>query len=290
MPRYHFTQNDPYDRKAPIELIVPALIPSQTYMASIRQFEIPEDAIAIWFLGQNGFLLKAASGPLIGIDLYLTDSCATASANSPFRVHRQLPIFIEPEDLDVDVFLTTHSHDDHADPETISRLTCKDTARFIGPWETAEKYKACGVPASSCELLHPNQTLNLGNATQITGTFALPTDGSDLNHTGALIRFANSISFYNTGDTAYCDLLDTLLPRDVDICTICINGGYNNLNSMQAARILRAIQPKVAVPCHYDMMVHNIAHPDMLRTSLEVLGCDIPVKVLDYYAAWVYSK
>src|SRR3984957_18035491 len=120
-PKYVFTNNDPYDRTAPIQLVVPQLQSSREYMQTIRQFEVLPDAVAIWFLGQNGFLLKSSTGQLIGIDLYLTNSCASTFAHLPFRLDRQLPIFIEPEDLDVNVFITTHSHDDHADPETLRR-------------------------------------------------------------------------------------------------------------------------------------------------------------------------
>jgi L-ascorbate 6-phosphate lactonase len=198
MPRYHFARNDPYDRDARIELVLPQLISSREYMQSIRAFEVPAEGLAVWFMGQNGFILKASNGPLIGIDLYLTDSCAQLFAHLPFRVDRQLPIFIEPEDLDIDVFFTTHSHDDHADPETIRRFVHKGQAEFIGPWESVEKYKRCGVPESCCLVLHPNQTIQLDGPTELTGTFALPTDNTDLNHSVVLIRFANGITFYNT--------------------------------------------------------------------------------------------
>jgi hypothetical protein len=121
MPRYHFARNDPYDRDARIELVLPQLISSREYMQSIRAFEIPAEGLAVCFMGQNGFILNASNGPLIGIDLYLTDSCAQLFAHLPFRVDRQLSIFIAPGDLDIDASFTTHSHDDHADPETIRR-------------------------------------------------------------------------------------------------------------------------------------------------------------------------
>ena len=48
--------------------------------------------------------------------------CASTYAHLPYRLDRQLPVFIDPEDLDIDVFITTHSHQDHADPETIVRM------------------------------------------------------------------------------------------------------------------------------------------------------------------------
>ena len=149
--RYIFTRNDPYDRSAPIHLVVPQVVESQTYMRSIREFRVPPDAFAVWFLGQNGFLLKDAAGPLIGIDLYLSNSCATSSQQSLFRLDRQLPIFIEPEDLDIDVFITTHSHADHADPETIRRVSKKGVARFLGPFDSMRVFRSaeCPLPSAS---------------------------------------------------------------------------------------------------------------------------------------------
>jgi L-ascorbate 6-phosphate lactonase len=290
MQRYRFDRNDPFDREARIELVLPPLIPSREYMESIRAFEVPAEALAIWFMGQNGFILKASAGPLIGIDLYLSDSCSTLFADLPFRLDRQLPIFVEPEDLDIDVFFTTHSHDDHADSETIRRFINKRQAQFIGTWESVEKYRRCGVPESWCRILHPNETIQLDGDTELTGTFALPTDNTDLNHSGVLIRFANGITFYNTGDSGYCELLGSLLPRGVDICAVCINGGFHNLDPLQAARIVTAVEPAVAIPCHFDMMINNIGNPDMFRAALNLVGSKARVQVLDYYQPWVFLK
>lgn len=290
MPRYDFTRNDPYNREIPIKLVLPPRISSRMYMESIRAFDVPTDGLAVWFLGQNGFILKASKGPLIGIDLYLTDSCTSLFAHLPYRLDRQLPIFVEPEDLDIDVFFTTHSHDDHADSGTIRRFINNRQAQFIGPWESVEKYKLCGVRESSCRILHPNQTIQIDGHTELTGTFALPTDGTDLNHIGVLIRFANGITFYSTGDTGYCNLLDSLLPRGVDLCAICINGGFHNLDPTQAASIVKAIEPAVVIPCHYDMMINNVGDPEMFRVAFDRVGGKAKVKILNYYCPWVFRR
>src|SRR5579863_2995871 len=115
---YTFDRNDPYNRDVSVQYVIPKLMESKPFMASIRAYQPPPDALAIWYLGQNGFILKSGTSPLIGVDLYLTNSCASEFAHLPYRLDRQLPVFIEPEDLDIDVFITTHSHQDHADPET----------------------------------------------------------------------------------------------------------------------------------------------------------------------------
>jgi L-ascorbate 6-phosphate lactonase len=286
---YNFTANDPFDRTVPIRYVLPQLIASADFMQSIRDFQVKSDEIAIWFMGQNGFLLKDSSDLLIGIDLYLTDSCAATFAHWPFRLNRQLPIFIEPEDLRIDIFVTTHSHQDHADPETIRRMN-KAKVTFIGPYDSLRIYREAGVPDDSQRLIHPGQIMDLSVKVQMQATFALPTDATDLNHTGVLLDFANGVRFYNTGDTAYAEHLSTLLPNGVDVCTICINGGFRNLAAGQAAAVVNAIQPRVVIPCHYDMMVNNVGSPEMFRAALELAGSSAEFVVLPYYEPWIYRS
>jgi L-ascorbate 6-phosphate lactonase len=288
--QYVFTRNDPYDRLTAIQLVLPRLLDSKAFMSSIREFAPPSDAIAIWFLGQNGFILKAANGPLIGIDLYLTNSCASKFRHLPYRLDRQLPIFIEPEDLDVDVFITTHSHDDHADPETLVRMNKTGDTAFVGPFDSMRVYQKSGVPETCCHLIHPGESINLGNSTTLQATFALPTDDTDLNHTGMLIRFGNGITFYDTGDTAYAERLRYLLPAGIDVCAICINGGFHNLSHIEAASIIKAVSPRVVIPCHYDMMVNNVVSPEMLRVALDCAGSSAEFKMMKYYEPWLYRR
>jgi L-ascorbate 6-phosphate lactonase len=289
-PGYVFTGNDPYDREAEIKLVVPQLVESRRYMQQMREFRVAEDAIAIWYLGQNGFILKDASGVLIGIDLYLTNSCAKSYAHLPYRLDRQLPIFIKPEHLDVDVFITTHSHQDHADPETIQRLAKTKGTTFLGPYDSMRVYRECGIEPSRFRMMHPGEAVELEGRIMAQATFALPTDATDLNHTGMLLRFPNGATFYNTGDTAYAERLSTLLPTGVDICAICINGGFHNLSALQAASIVKMLGPRVVVPCHYDMMVNNVGSPEMLRVALELVGAEADFHMMTYYEPWLYRR
>ena len=207
----------------------------------------------------------------------------------PFRLDRQLPIFIEPEDLDIDVFVTTHSHDDHADPETLRRMN-KQHTQFIGPFNSIQVYRKCGVPESCMQIIHPGETVELNDSTSIQATFAIPTDATDLNHTGVLCRFSNGLTFYSTGDTAYADVLGALLPVEVDVCAICINGGFHNLAPLEAANLIRQIRPRLVVPCHYDMMVNNVGSPAMFRVALDLVGCNALFKMMSYYEPWLYQR
>jgi L-ascorbate 6-phosphate lactonase len=289
-PLYAFTRNSPFDREAPIEMVVERVLSSAEYMNTIRTFSVPPDSLAVWYLGQNGFILKSEDGLLIGVDLYLSNSCASTFAHLPYRLDRQLPVFIEPEDLELDIFVTTHSHDDHADPETIRRVSKTSRTRFVGPFDSLRVFGRCGVPESQRQLVHPGQTIQLSSSATLQATFALPTDGTDLNHMGALLQFRTGITFYNTGDTAYADVLGSVLPRDVDICAICINGGFHNLSPSEAASIVRQVNPRVAIPCHYDMLVNNVASPEMFRVALELIGSPAQFVMLNYYEPWLYRR
>src|SRR4051812_35836411 len=45
-------------------------------MSDIRAFPVPKNSVALWWLGQNGFIFKSHEGTVISTDLYLTNSCA----------------------------------------------------------------------------------------------------------------------------------------------------------------------------------------------------------------------
>lgn len=256
-------------------------------MQSIHDETLHPDTLGLWFLGQNGFILKSASSPSIAIDPYLTDSCRLKFADSGFDLSRTLPIFLEPEDLDVDLYVVTHSHEDHLDEETVRRLRC--SPHFVAPWEAHQRLLSFGIPPERCTLLHPHQTHTFGDV-RIQGTFALPTDDTDLNHIGILFEFSNGIRLYNTGDTAYAPALERLLPTGVDLCTICINGGFHNLSHDEAALLIRTIQPRVAIPTHYDMMVCNRSDPEMFRAAIQAEGSQTQVHIMNYEDPFLYRR
>src|SRR5258706_390944 len=104
-----------------------------TLMSEIRAFPVPKKSVALWWLGQTGYIFKTHEGTLVSTDLYLTDSCATCFPDIGLDLKRLVPILIPPEEVDVDLFTCTHNHQDHTDPETVRALRNKDTTHFIGP-------------------------------------------------------------------------------------------------------------------------------------------------------------
>src|SRR5918996_3442497 len=196
-------------------------------MRDIQEFRVERGAIGIWWFGQNGFIFKSPEGTLASVDMYLTDSCATLIPE--MNMSRQVPVLVRPNELDVDVFTCTHNHQDHTDPETIRNLRNKDTMQFIGPHPSCDVYRAEKVEDGRITPSWPDCDIEHRDL-RIRGTFALPTDTTDLNHMGFVFQFANGPKVYVTGDTAPTELLLGVTRHSPDVVITVINGGFNNLS------------------------------------------------------------
>jgi L-ascorbate 6-phosphate lactonase len=256
-------------------------------MRKIREFPVPSNAVALWWFGQSGYIFKSPEGTLVSVDLYLTDSCA--SIPNGLNLHRSVPVFIEPEDLDVDIFTCTHNHQDHTDPDTIRRLAHKDTTAFIGPHPSCEVFAREGIERSrivpawpACEQEHRDLRL--------TGTFALPTDSSDVNHMGFVLQFGNGPKVYITGDTDYSELLFGAAAHSPDLMITCINAGFNNLSHWEAAEVAGKIKPRAAIPCHYDMFPDNSVDPKQFCASLKLRAPDVLYQEMQYATPLLFSR
>jgi len=237
-------------------------------MQEIRRTPVARGTVALWWLGQNGFLFKTAEGTVVATDLYLTDSCV-AVAPAGIDLSRQVPVLIPPEEIDADVYVCTHSHPDHADPETISRLRHRDTMRFVGPHRTVEVFRACGVESGRIVPVWAGQEIEVRDV-GLRATFALPTDDTDLNHVGYVFSFGAGPRVYMTGDTAACELLGSARRHRPDYMITVVNGGFRNLSHDQAALLAQEIAPRAAIPCHYDMFPDNSIDPRQFRAALKL--------------------
>src|ERR1700730_15060703 len=116
-----------------------------TLMQEIRAYPVERGSVALWWLGQNGYIFKTPEGTLLATDMYLTNNCAHAYHDAGVDLNRRVPILIPPEGLDVDIYACTHNHLDHTDPVTIGGLRNKDTVQFIGPHPSCQVYREQGV-------------------------------------------------------------------------------------------------------------------------------------------------
>lgn len=260
---------------------------SREYIESVHQYKVTKGSVALWWLGQNGFLIKTPTGAILSVDAYLTNSCQKIGESLGLDLNRRVPIFIEPEELEVDYYFCTHSHHDHADPETIERLRKERISLFVGPGLTCETYRRCGVEEAKIQQIYPGGTVETADVT-VHGTFAMPTDDSDLNHLGFMLAIENGPRIYITGDTDYSELLGHVAKLKPDVMISCINGGFNNLSHWEAAEVARLVKPKVAIPCHYDMFPDNAIDPQQFRANLRYKAPEVSYQQLEHMNPFVF--
>jgi L-ascorbate 6-phosphate lactonase len=256
-------------------------------MREIRDFAVPRHSVALWWLGQSGYIFKTHEGTLTSVDMYLTDSCNGLVEGLDFS--RKVPVLIPPEELDVDIYTCTHNHQDHTDPYTIRGLRNKNTAWFVGPHPTCEVYRAENIEQARIVPAWPAKELELRDV-RMRGTFALPTDDTDLNHMGFVYEFGGGPKIYVTGDTDFSELLFSVEKQKPDIVITVINGGFNNLSHWEAAELCGRIKPKAAIPCHYDMFPDNSVDPKQFRATLALRAPGVGFQELAHGRPYLFSR
>src|SRR5690606_29110189 len=132
-----------------------------------------------------GYVVRSADMTVV-IDPYLSDSAAKGTP----ELARLYPVPINPAELRADVYIVTHDHLDHLDPETIRPYQYKGDTWFVAPRQAAGKLIDIGVPENRVVVLHAGESWKHG-AVEITGVFALPSGVDVLDTTGYTITFAN---------------------------------------------------------------------------------------------------
>jgi L-ascorbate 6-phosphate lactonase len=93
-----------------------------------REIEDAEpDGVDVWYLGCNGFVLKAADGTTLFIDPYL-------GTGDPPRTVRMIPVPFEPQAVAAaDAILVSHEHVDHVHGPTQAPIIAGTGATYYGP-------------------------------------------------------------------------------------------------------------------------------------------------------------
>jgi len=268
-------------------------------MREVRDFAVPHNSLALWWLGQAGFLIKSPGGTIIALDPYLSNSCKAVGESIGVDMDRLVAPPLAPTDLaGIDAYVLTHSHQDHLDPETLEIYRAAGgIGPYVAPPQTMDKLRALGVPESEIEMTWPKKEHFIGDL-QLQTTFAIPFGADDLTHVGYKVRLNSGcprdsegrILFYFTGDTAYHEILvngwDDKAP---DAMIAVINPAFRNLGPIEAARLAKQLDASVVIPCHYDLFRDNSVPPQMLRTNLIIEGIGERYRVLEHGKAAVFS-
>ena len=204
--------------------------------------------------GQAGFIIKSASGQLLGLDMYLTDCVERIEGHVGY--HRLLPKILAPSEIDFDVVIATHPHKDHFDDDAIPVLMANGKTKLYASVDCEQDVKRLFMTGMNIAYVKP------GDYDQV-GDFEL--DFINCDHgTGApdavgVIITVDDKRIMAVGDS--CLRLDRvaeyLKKGSIDVMVAPINGAYGNLNEDECVELAEALQPKLTIPCHYGMFASH---------------------------------
>ena len=223
-------------------------------------------SLHITWLGQSGYLLEGA-GQRVVIDPYFSDVVERVEG-----LRRLVPPPCPVAALKPDTLLITHDHLDHFDEETVAAiLQSAPACKLIGPASVMKHAAKMGLAAVRLTPLASGEKLTLGGIA-ITAT---PARHSEPSSVGLLIQVENILLWFS-GDTLYFPGLAPqvlqLAGRPPDIACVCVNGKLNNMSAADAARLMAALQPRLAVPAHYGMFAENTVDPGEFVAACARLG------------------
>lgn len=230
--------------------------------------------IAVFYLGQEGFLIKY-QGISILIDAYLSDYVDRNCCTESVIWHRKYDAPIDAAELDfIDYVFCTHSHFDHADPDTLLILSqVNQNITFIVPYVLEELMVSYGIPKDRIRCVDADKEIRLGNLSVTPVPAAheqLHTDGNGhYKELGYRIKFGEDITIFHAGDCCIYDGLGERL-EGVDIGFLPVNGRdyyrlkddiIGNMDSSEAVLLAKETGMKLLVPMHFDLYAVNEVNP-----------------------------
>ena len=252
-------------------------------VSRIRETRVAAGSLAIFWLGQAGFLFKTPEGKVLCLDPYLTDSVERLAG---FR--RIMASVMAPEDLRADVMLITHHHEDHLDVDALPVISRRTAARFVAPAESVKRLRDLGVPRERITEVRPGSTTDLGCA-QVRTVFA---DHGTLapDAVGFVLDFG-FVRVYITGDTAYRpESMTEAIQLRPQIIIPVINGAYGNLGSEDAAALSRDTGARVAIPCHFWTFIEHGGDPAGFLKACREIAPSARVELITQGTSFTYTS
>jgi L-ascorbate 6-phosphate lactonase len=266
-------------------------------LAEIEDTRPRPGAIALWWLGQSGFLIKSRSGLMV-VDPYLSEHLTTKYANTDKPHIRMTAAPLRGEDLrSVDAILASHKHSDHLDPGTAPAIMAASPgARLIVPHSLVGHAASVGIDPRRID------GIDAGETREIAGfrVRAVPSahvgvdtdaDGHHL-YLGFVIE-VEGLRLYHSGDgVIYDGLIDQLGRAPFDAMFLPINGRDprrgvpGNMSASEAVGLATRIGPRFVVPHHYDMFTFNTVPVGEFEAEARRLPAGVEPKILRCGERW----
>lgn len=247
-----------------------SLCPQDVLISDYREWS--GDGVAIWWLGQAGFLLRSQDITII-IDAYLSDVLAQKYKGQVYPHHRMMPPPIAMDQLTgIDYYFISHSHSDHMDPGLIPILRDNNPGcRFVIPEATRTTGVERGIPAESMVGVNAGAEMKLTSDISVSFVpsaheFLIQDENGNHSFLGFVFQF-DQLSLYHPGDCVpYPGLDDWLKPHYIDLALMPVNGRKEemgrrripgNFDFTQAWDLVNRHDVRYMIPHHYGMFDFN---------------------------------
>ncbi|WKT58378.1 MBL fold metallo-hydrolase [Candidatus Nitrosotenuis chungbukensis] len=174
-----------------------------------------------------------------------------------------ITVCFDPYQIDkkfhADVILISHNHFDHLSIVDLEKITDKKTV-IIAAKECLEQIK---LPCKKLIGIAPNEKIEIDgfkinairayNTDKINPDTKRPFHPKEDNKVGFVITI-NNTRFYHTGDS---DLIPEMTDIKPDVLFVPVSGTYV-MTPDDAAKAVKEIKPKLAIPMHYGSIVGTI--------------------------------
>ena len=224
--------------------------------------------LAVWWLGQSGFLIKSRGGTLL-IDPYLSEHLTDKYTGTDRPHIRMTRAPLRGGELSgIDLVAASHKHSDHLDPGTMPDvLAASPGARLVLPGSLVEHARAMRVPADRLIEMVAGQTIHEHGFRLRAVPSAhegLDTDAEGRHLYLGYVIESEGLRLYHSGDSlAYDGLATWLGPDPFDVLFLPINGRDpargvpGNMSAAEAVTLAALVRPRFLVPHHYDMFTFN---------------------------------
>ena len=249
----------------------------------IQDIALGRDNLAIFWLGQAGFVFKSPDGKVIYVDPYLSDC-----AERLYGFKRLMAAALEPEDVRADFIISTHFHEDHLDIDACPVIAKNSSALFVGPADCMKKWRELKIEESRLAEVNGGGEKDLAGV-KMTAVFA---DHGELARDAiGIILDYGFVRVYVTGDTAYRpDKMAAAISKKPEIIITVINGQFGNMNPEEAAKLARDAEAKVAIPCHFWTFAEHNGDPGKFIEACRQITPEVKVELIVQGGCYVYGK
>jgi len=187
------------------------------------------------------------------------------------------PYILDPEPDKADLVLITHEHFDHCNPEKIAKIQ-NEATQFIIPGSCISKIKGDVKIASA------------GSEISVEGVFVTAIPAYNLNKfrsegilfhpkgigLGYIVELEGFVKIFHSGDSDNIPEFESLRSENIDVAFLPVSGTYV-MTAEEAAKAVKAIKPKIAVPMHYGIVAGS---KEDARKFKELVGEETRVEIL----------